>query len=104
MRDFTSTRTDGYQSRRGVFRAAIFHDAQQFRVGHLFHALDPVIQFGRLIRLDVDFDYFPYFRRFTRGEVARRYRLRDDSFAEYAPEPNPETKKRMWTPGIGARL
>jgi hypothetical protein len=62
---------------RGVFGGPIPYDAHQFGIGHLFHARNPVIQFGRLIRLDVNFDDLAHFRRFTRSEVARRYRFRD---------------------------
>jgi hypothetical protein len=70
-------RTDGQESRWGVFAGPIPDDALQFFVGHLFHARDPITQFGRLVRPHIDIDHFRDFRRFAWCDVARRYRLRD---------------------------
>ena len=77
MKDFTSTRIDCQELRRGAFAGPTSDDAHQFFVGHLFHARDPITQFGRLIGSHIDIDYFRDFRRFAWCDVARRYRLRD---------------------------
>jgi hypothetical protein len=43
MKDFTSTRIDCQESRRGTFAGPIPDDPQQFLVAHLFNARKPTL-------------------------------------------------------------